>query len=84
MTSNILTNIIIILVSIATGMFIGIIIMSKTNYHGPNAKQECQKIYRNKKTNQCIKFDIKPIECPNPKNNLRKFYELLFENNSCQ
>lgn len=59
-----MSSIIIILLSIAIGMMLGIIFFSKLVYHGPNAKKFCQKIYYNAKTNQCAKFYVKPINCP--------------------
>lgn len=75
MPDSLLTNLIIILLSIATGMIIGTIFKPKDKYHGPNAKSECQKKYYSKKKKACIKFGIQPMECPKPKKNYRRIWE---------
>lgn len=77
MWNAILSNVIMILVSIAIGMTIGIIIFSKNKYHGPNAGKMCQKTYYDKKTHQCFKFYVKPSNCPSSKTMLQKLYSSL-------
>lgn len=65
---------IIILLSIALGMMLGLMMRPSDEYHGPNAKKESRKIYYNKKNGKFIRFAIKPIECPNPKTRLQKIF----------
>lgn len=59
-----LTYFIIILCSIVVGMLFGIIILPKYKYHGPNAKNEIQKKYIDKKNGKCFRFQVKSISCP--------------------
>ena len=58
---------VIILFSIFLGMIMAVIFLPKNKYHGPNAREESMKIYLNKKTKNCFKFGIQPLQCPEPK-----------------
>ena len=73
MENRILSYLIIILLSIAIGMWIGLITKPSNQYQGPNAKTESKKLYLNNKTGQCIRFAIKPLTCS--KTNWRKFLD---------
>ena len=77
MIRSIFAAIIIILISIVTGMIVAIIVTSKTKYHGPNAKKVCKKIYYNSNTKKCLKFYVKPLMCPKKRNYLEKIYALV-------
>ncbi|AYV85126.1 MAG: putative ORFan [Satyrvirus sp.] len=61
---NFITEIVIILISIAVGMLIGLLARSGKEYHGPNAADEVKKNYYNKRNKKCYKFGIQPYKCP--------------------
>ncbi|XWV24876.1 putative ORFan [Tupanvirus deep ocean] len=75
--SDITTYLIIILLAIAVGMIIGLIFKPGDKYHGPNAMEQSKKIYKNKKTGECIRFGIKKLECPLPKKKYQKLFDLI-------
>lgn len=69
-----MTSLIIVLVSIAVGMIIGLILKPEDKYHGPNAIEETKKVYFDKKTGKYIRFVIQPVVCPKPR---KKIYKAL-------
>lgn len=73
--NNTIVCLILLLISVAIGMIIGIIFKPKDRYHGPNAKKQTKKIYYNKTTRKCFSFGIKLITCPKPKSILQKILD---------
>ena len=63
MDDNISSSILIVFISIIVGMSIGILIIPKEKYHGPNAMSFCKNIYHSRKMNKYYKFGIKPLNC---------------------
>lgn len=72
---KIITYLILLSLSVIIGMIIGIIFKPKDIYHGPNAKSQSKKIYLNKKTQKCFKFNIKVLNCPEQKTKLQKMMD---------
>ncbi len=62
MTTDFLSIIIILLISIAIGMAITIAIRPQYKYHGPNAMNHIKKIHQSGR--KCYKFGINLVNCP--------------------
>jgi hypothetical protein len=73
MDTDITSYLIILLSSVSVGMMIGLLFRPGDEYHGPNSREQCKKIYYNKKSDKCYKFLVKPIDYPKPKTKWEKF-----------
>lgn len=74
-----ITTMIIILSFVAIGMVLGLLFRPKDEYHGPNAINESKKKYFDTKTNKCLKFGIKSLECPKSKTKMQKIWNTFIK-----
>jgi len=66
--NDIISNLIIILSSIAVGMIIGLTIRENNHYHGPNSAKQTKRIYYHHPTRKCIRFNVELQTCAKSKN----------------
>lgn len=64
MEKDFLTCLIILLISITTGMIICLIVKPVYRFHGPNANAQTKKIYKNNSNGKCFNYGIKLLVCP--------------------